>query len=146
MGARGTILAVSISELKGTRKRPIPIGILKEGHGLVGDAHAATERQISLLANESVDKIRGEGLVLYPGDFGENLTICGLDLSSLPTGTRLRVGEKALLEVTQIGKECHAECEIKAQTGKCVMPTEGIFAKVVVGGEVKAGDNIEVID
>ncbi len=146
MGARGKILAVSISETKGTRKRPIPVGVLKEGHGLVGDAHASTERQVSLLADESVDSVREEGLVLYPGDFGENLTVCGLELHPFPTGTRLRVGATVVLEVTQIGKECHEECEIKAQTGRCVMPTEGIFARVVVGGEVKAGDDIEVVD
>ena len=146
MGARGKILAFSTSETKGTRKRPVPVGVLKEGHGLVGDAHASTERQVSLLADESVDSVRDEGLVLYPGDFGENLTVCGLELHSLPTGTRLRVGATAMLEVTQIGKECHEDCDIKAQTGRCVMPTEGIFGKVVVGGEVKAGDDIEVME
>ena len=145
MGTTGRLLAVSISEKTGTRKRPVPIGVLREGHGLVGDAHAGTHRQVSLLADESVDTMRAEGMELRPGDFAENLTVCGLRLHSLSIGTRLRVGATAVLEVTQIGKECHEECEIRAQTGRCVMPTDGVFASVVAGGEVKSGDVVEVL-
>jgi MOSC domain-containing protein YiiM len=145
MEAKQRLLAVSISEKKGTRKKPITVGVLREEYGLVGDAHAGTGRQVSLLANESVDTMRAEGLELHPGDFGENLTVSGLEVHRLPIGARLRVGSAAVLEVTEIGKECHEECEIRAQTGRCVMPTEGVFARVVVGGEVRAGDEVEVI-
>jgi MOSC domain-containing protein YiiM len=145
MEAKCRLLAVSISEKKGTRKKPIPVGVLREDYGLVGDAHAGTGRQVSLLANESVDTMRAEGLELHPGDFGENLTVCGIEVHRLPIGARLRVGNAAVLEVTEIGKECHEECEIKAQTGRCVMPTEGVFARVVVAGEVSAGDEVEVL-
>jgi MOSC domain-containing protein YiiM len=142
---KGRLLAVSISEKKGTRKRPIPVGVLREDHGLVGDAHAGTGRQVSLLANESVDTMRAEGLELHPGDFGENLTVVGIEVHRLPIGARLRVGSSAMLAVTEIGKECHEECEIRAQAGRCVMPTEGIFARVVAGGEVRAGDEVLVL-
>jgi MOSC domain-containing protein YiiM len=145
MEAKRRLLAVSISEKKGTRKKPIPVGVLREDYGLVGDAHAGSGRQVSLLANESVDTMRAEGLELHPGDFGENLTVCGIEVHRLPIGARLRVGSAAVLEVTEIGKECHEECEIKAQTGRCVMPTEGVFARVVVAGEVSAGDEVEVL-
>lgn len=143
-GAKGLLLAVSISERKGTRKRPVAVGVLREGHGLVGDAHAGSGRQVSLLANESVDTMRAAGMELHPGDFGENLTVLGIEVHRLPIGARLRVGDSAVLEVSEIGKECHEECEIRAQTGRCVMPTEGVFARVVVGGEVRAGDRVEV--
>jgi len=146
MGARGRLLAVCISERKGTRKRPVAAGVLRQGHGLAGDAHAGTDRQVSLLADESVDTMRAEGLELQPGDFGENLTVVGIEVHRLPIGARLRVGRAVMLEVTEIGKECHEECEIKAQTGRCVMPTEGVFARVVVGGEVRAGDQVEVVE
>jgi MOSC domain-containing protein YiiM len=143
--AEGRLLAVSISEKKGTRKKPIAVGVLREGHGLIGDAHAGSGRQVSLLANESIDTMRAEGMELHPGDFAENLTVVGVELHTLPVGARLRVGTAAVLEVTQIGKECHEDCEIRAQTGRCVMPTEGVFARVVAGGEVKAGDPVELL-
>jgi MOSC domain-containing protein YiiM len=143
---RGRLLAVSISEKKGRRKRPVPVGVLREGYGLVGDAHAGTGRQVSLLANESVDTMRAEGLELHPGDFGENLTVLGIEVHRLPIGALVRVGSSATLAVTEIGKECHEECEIRAQTGRCVMPTEGVFARVVVGGEVRPGDEVEVVE
>jgi MOSC domain-containing protein YiiM len=119
---------------------------LKEGHGLVGDAHAGTERQVSLLAEESIAKMRAQGLAVGPGDFAENLTTSGLELHSLRVGTRLRLGDTALLAIVQIGKKCHSECDIKRSAGICVMPTEGVFATVLAGGEVRAGDEIEVLD
>jgi MOSC domain-containing protein YiiM len=146
MGAKGKLVAVCISERSGTRKRPIPVGELKEDFGLVGDSHAGSGRQVSLLADESVDTMRAEGLELAPGDFAENLTTAGLDLAGLPVGTRLRVGEEARLEITQIGKECHTDCEIMRLAGRCVMPTEGVFARVITGGRVRSGDEIEVVD
>ena len=119
-------------------------GVLKENHGLLGDAHAdcCTHRQVSLLAIESINKMRSLGFDIGPGDFAENLTSQGIDLVSLPIGTRLSIGKEAILEVTQIGKECHTGCAIYRQIGKCVMPKEGVFAKVIRGGLVKDGDQI----
>ena len=136
------VIAVCISERKGIRKHEIPSIRVQCGHGIVGDAHAGNwHRQISLLAEESVDKMRALGLTLQPGDFAENILTRGLELKSLPIGTRLRVGE-TLLEVTQIGKKCHNDCEIKKLTGSCVMPTEGIFAIVLQKGELFPGDTV----
>lgn len=136
------VIAVCISERKGTRKHEVPSIRVQCGHGIVGDAHAGNwHRQISLLAEESVDKMRALGLTLQPGDFAENILTRGLELKSLPIGTRLRVGE-TLLEVTQIGKKCHNDCEIKKLTGSCVMPTEGIFAIVLQEGEIFPGDTV----
>jgi len=140
------IIAVCRSDKKGTRKEDVREGLLKDDFGLVGDAHAdcCTHRQVSLLAVESIDKMRALGLELKPGDFAENLTTEGLDLLSLPVGTRVLVGKEVVLEVTQIGKECHTRCAIYQQVGKCIMPEEGVFAKVIRGGPVKAGDPIGV--
>ena len=139
------VLAVCVSERKGEKKRPVEEIRLKAGHGATGDAHAGPgRRQVSLLANESVDKLRAQGLTLHAGDFAENILTGGVALRALPVGTRLRVGD-ALLEVTQIGKECHSGCEIKKKVGMCVMPAEGVFAAVLEDGRVKAGDGIEVI-
>ena len=136
------VIAVCISERKGIRKHEVPSMRVQCGHGIVGDAHAGNwHRQISLLAEESVDKMRALGLTLQPGDFAENILTRGLELKSLPIGTRLRVGE-TLLEVTQIGKKCHNDCEIKKLTGSCVMPTEGIFAIVLQEGEIFPGDTV----
>lgn len=138
------VIAVCISERKGIRKHEVPSIRVQCGHGIVGDAHAGNwHRQISLLAEESVDKMRALGLTLQPGDFAENILTRGLELKSLPIGTRLRVGE-TLLEVTQIGKKCHNDCEIKKLTGSCVMPTEGIFAIVLQEGEIFPGDTVTV--
>ena len=115
-------------------------------HGLKDDAHVGSWiRQISLLAKESVDKIREKGLDVQYGDFAENLTTEGIDLPALPIGTRLKVGIEVLLEVTQIGKVCHERCNIFYAVGDCVMPREGIFAKVLIGGEIKIGDGIEIV-
>ena len=139
------VLAVCTSARKGEKKRPVAAIECKIDHGIVGDAHAGSwHRQISLLANESVDKMRQKGLTLEAGDFAENILTEGLTLRTLPVGTRLRVGETEL-EITQIGKECHSDCEIKKKVGVCVMPAEGVFAVVKREGTVKAGDEIEVL-
>lgn len=139
------VLAVCVSGRKGEKKRPVEEIRLKINHGVIGDAHAGPgRRQVSLLANESVDKLREQGLTLRAGDFAENVLTGGVALRTLPVGTRLRVGD-ALLEITQIGKECHNGCEIKKKTGVCVMPAEGVFAVVLEEGAVRAGDEIEVI-
>ncbi len=141
----GSVVAVNISLKKGEQKTPVPTVELRENHGIVGDAHAGDwHRQVSLLAEESIDKMRRLGLDVDPGAFAENITTRGLDLVALPIGTRLRVGE-ALLEVTQIGKECHNRCAIFYQAGDCVMPKEGIFARVLRGGTVTAGTVVEVL-
>ena len=121
--------------------------MLRENYGLVDDAHAdsGTHRQVSLLAMESIAKMQRLGLDVGYGDFAENITSEGIDLVSLPPGTRLLVGEETILEVTQIGKECHTRCAIYRQVGQCVMPEEGVFARVIQGGVVKAGDTISVV-
>jgi MOSC domain-containing protein YiiM len=139
------VLAVCISEEKGERKKPVEAVELRVGHGIVGDAHAGDwHRQVSLLAQESIDKMRALGLDVNAGDFAENITTVGINLLSLPIGSRLQIGE-ALLEVTQIGKECHTRCAIFYQAGDCVMPKEGIFVKVIVGGAVRPGDAIRTL-
>jgi len=121
--------------------------LLIENHGFKDDAHAGDwHRQVSLLAIESIEKIRAKGLDVGPGDFAENITTRGIDLVNLPIGTRLKVGEEVLMEVTQIGKECHTRCAIYYQAGDCVMPREGIFTKVLKGGRVRKSDPIVVID
>ncbi|MRR37688.1 MOSC domain-containing protein [bacterium] len=143
----GTVIAVCVSQRKGEQKHNVDHAVLRAGHGIEGDAHAGDwHRQVSLLADESVDTMRGRGVELAPGDFAENLTIKGIDLKSLAIGQRLKVGTSVVLEVTQIGKECHNDCAIKRQVGDCVMPREGVFARVVAGGEVKAGDDITIIE
>ena len=141
------VTAVNISREKGVRKESVPYIDLKLRHGIVGDAHAGDwHRQISLLADESVDTMRKAcPIELDAGIFAENINTRGITLKTLPVGTRLRVGETEL-EVTQIGKQCHNDCAIKKATGKCVMPTEGIFAIVVKEGRVRAGDAIEVLE
>lgn len=140
------VTAVNISERKGTRKHQVPYIDLKLHHGIKGDAHAGDwHRQISLLAEESVDTMRDIcPIELDAGVFAENINTRGVALKTLPVGTHLRIGE-AELEVTQIGKQCHNDCEIKRTAGKCVMPTEGIFAIVIREGRVQAGDEIEVL-
>jgi MOSC domain-containing protein YiiM len=140
------IVAVCTSKKKGERKTDVGQAELQEGFGLVGDAHGGDwHRQVSLLAIESIDKMRAAGLDVGPGDFAENLTTQGVNLYTLPIGTRLRVGDSVLLEMTQIGKECHDRCAIYHQAGDCVMPREGVFATVVNGGPVKTGDNLEIL-
>ena len=142
-----SLLAVCSSQEKGTKKEVVATSFLKEDYGLVGDAHAdcCTHRQVSLLAIESITKMRDLGFSVSPGDFAENLTTDGINLVSLPVGTRLSVGSRIVLEITQIGKECHTGCAIFRQVGKCIMPKEGVFAKVIRGGLAKAGDTIKVL-
>lgn len=139
------VLAVCISTRKGEKKHPVEAIELRLDHGIVGDAHAGNwHRQVSLLANESVNTMREKGVTLAAGDFAENILTEGVVLRTLPVGTRLRVGETEL-EITQIGKECHSDCEIRRKVGVCVMPTEGVFAVVRKEGTVRAGDEIEVL-
>ena len=137
-----SVVAVCKSKKKGTKKEAVAEGFLKEDCGLIGDAHAdcLTNRQVSLLAIESINKMRSLGFDLSPGDFAENITTEGIDLVSLPIGTKLLIGDEIVLEITQIGKECHTACAIRRQVGKCIMPEEGVFARVVQGGLVKPGD------
>ena len=145
MGSKGKIIAVCTSQRKGIRKRDVGSAELRPDWGIVGDAHAADwHRQVSLLAWESIEKMRAMGLNVNAGSFAENITTRGLSLVDLPVGSRLRLGE-ALVEVTQIGKECHDRCAIYYQAGDCVMPREGIFVRVHEGGTVQVGDPIEVI-
>jgi len=142
---RAEIVAVCTSVAKGERKKNVGRGTLEKGFGVVGDAHGGDwHRQVSLLAIESIEKMRAAGLDVGPGDFAENLTTQGVDLYNLPIGTKLQVGAEALLEITQIGKECHDRCAIYHQAGDCVMPREGVFAIVVKGGDIKTGDPVIV--
>lgn len=142
---KGKILAVCTSAHKGERKKNVGSARLIQGMGLEKDAHAGfAHRQVSLLAIESIKKMRSKGLDVGPGDFAENITTENLELTSLPIGTHLKIGE-TLLEVSQIGKECHTRCAIYYQAGDCVMPKEGIFAVVLSGGVISVGDDIEVI-
>ena len=141
------VLAVCKSEKKGTVKTPVEKGYLKENYGLKGDSHAGKwHRQLSLLDKSSIDKMRGKGFELKFGDFAENITTEGLNnLYELPLGTRFKINDEIIIELTQIGKKCHHDCEILEAIGDCVMPREGIFARVISGGEVKAGDKIEIL-
>jgi MOSC domain-containing protein YiiM len=143
----GRIVAVSVSLKKGVKKTNILSGSLIENYGLENDAHAGDwHRQVSLLAMESIAKIREKGLDVSPGDFAENITTEGLRLWELPVGTRMKLGAEALVEVTQIGKECHDRCAIYHQVGDCVMPREGIFVKVLKGGLIRPTDAIQILN
>jgi MOSC domain-containing protein YiiM len=140
----GHIMAISVSHRKGVKKENISQALLVPDHGLEGDAHAGSGRQVSLLAQESIDKMIALGAAVGPGDFAENLTVAGLAVIDLPIGAVLKVGAEALLQITQIGKACHKGCAIREQVGDCVMPREGVFARVLKGGVVKPGDTVEV--
>lgn len=141
----GKVIAVCTSEKKGEKKKPVPSVTLVPEHGVDGDAHAGPwHRQVSLLAVESIAKMKAKGLSVGPGDFAENITVEGIALVHLRVGDRLRSGE-ALLEITQIGKECHDRCAIYYQAGDCVMPKEGVFARVLHGGTLRAGDPVEKV-
>ena len=140
----GTVVAVNTNPAKGEGKKPKKKAVLRVGHGVEGDAHAGKwHRQVSLLAQESIDKMVAQGLEVGPGDFAENITTQGLDVASLPLHTTIELGE-ALVEVTQIGKECHSRCKVYEQAGDCVMPREGIFARVLREGQVAPGDFVRV--
>ncbi|MDO9514712.1 MAG: MOSC domain-containing protein [Syntrophales bacterium] len=141
----GKILSINIGQEVGSKKRPVDRCRMVANFGIEDDAHAGAEiRQVSLLAEESVEKIRHKGLTVTFGDFAENLTTEGIDLLSLPIGTKLRIGANVLIEITQIGKVCHNRCRIFFEVGDCVMPREGIFARVLSGGASAAGDPIAV--
>jgi MOSC domain-containing protein YiiM len=144
--SQSIVVSVNISEEKGTRKHPLQGPVTITMLGMQSDAHAGDwHRQLSLLAQESIDKMQGRGLVLQPGDFAENITTQGMDLLTLPVGTRLRIGTAVTMEVTQIGKECHLGCEIRKLVGDCAMPRQGIFTRVITSGTIQAGDIITVI-
>ena len=146
MAKRGRIVAVCLSPKKGTSKSPVPCGHLRADFGLEGDAHAGTPgRQVSLLCLVSIDKMRAKGIELAPGDFAENLTVEGCAAGDFAPGIRIALQQGPLLEVTQIGKQCHSGCAIRKLVGDCVMPREGVFARVVKGGDVSPGDSFEVI-
>jgi MOSC domain-containing protein YiiM len=142
----GRVVSINISDKKGVKKKSVDEATLTENFGIKGDAHASEKwhRQISLLALESIEKMKSKGLKVRPGDFAENITTYGIDLLNLPVGTKLTIGKDVELEVSQIGKVCHTRCAIYRQAGDCVMPKEGIFAKVLKGGIVRKGDTIKV--
>lgn len=140
------VLSLNVSEKKGVRKKPVEEVMLRTEYGIEGDAHASSEwhRQVSILAQESIKKMQDLGLKVKAGDFAENITTEGIDVVSLPLGTRLKIGSEVEVEISQIGKECHTRCAIYYQAGDCVMPKEGIFIRVLNGGKIRVGDPIEV--
>ncbi len=141
----GKVRALCISEKKGTAKQMIDKVELVANHGLANDAHAGNwHRQVSLLAVEKIDAFNAQGGQVQFGDFGENIVVEGYALNELPVGQRLQIGD-TLLEVSQIGKECHTRCAIFYRVGQCIMPTNGIFAVVLVGGEIKVGDSVTLV-
>ncbi len=142
---KARVKAVCISKEKGVKKQIVNIATLKENFGIVGDVHAGSLRQVSLLAEESIEKMRDKGLGINFGDFAENIVTSGIDLKNLGLATKIKIGENAILEITQIGKVCVSRCAIYYKTGDCIMPKEGIFAKVLKGGIIKVGDRLEVI-
>ncbi|MCR4320105.1 MAG: MOSC domain-containing protein [Candidatus Brocadiaceae bacterium] len=143
----GKVVAVCISEKKGIQKRDVGARKLIEHFGMEGDAHAGKwHRQVSLLARESADIMRGKGLNIKDGDFGENIVTEGIELKSLPIGTVLKIGDGIFIRVTQIGKQCHDRCAIYYKAGDCIMPREGIFAEILTGGTIKVGDEIAILE
>jgi MOSC domain-containing protein YiiM len=143
---KGRIKAISVSGQKGTPKQNVPQAELRTDHGIVGDAHAGSgPRQISLLAAESITRLHEKGLKIVPGDFAENITTEELDLRVLKVGTKLKIGAAVELEITQLGKTCHGRCAVYYRLGDCIMPKEGVFARVTGGGPIQVGDSIEVV-
>lgn len=141
----GIVRGICISAARGTKKTPVAQAMLVEDWGIEGDAHAGKwHRQVSLLSLERIREFQARGVPVEPGDFGENLIVEGYDLKRFPVGTRLRTRGGCLLEVTQIGKECHSHCQIFRAVGDCIMPREGIFARVIRGGLLRSGDTIEL--
>lgn len=144
---KGRINAISVSKEKGTQKVNVSEAELKTDFGIIGDAHAgSTHRQVSLLAVESIEEMVAKGAKVSPGNFAENITTEGIDLLLLEVGSKLKLGESTELEITQFGKQCHSRCEIFKQVGDCIMPREGIFAKVIKPGRINVGDAIEVLN
>ena len=144
---KGTVKAISVSKEKGTQKVNVPKAELKVDFGIIGDAHSGNwHRQVSLLAVESIKKMAAKGAKVSPGSFAENITTEGVDLTALKIGSRVKVGKAVELEITQFGKQCHSRCEIFEQVGDCIMPREGVFAKVTEAGSINVGDIIEVVD
>ena len=141
----GRVLAVCVSDQKGTQKKNVGFARFLEGWGIEGDAHAGKwHRQVSLLSHDRVEEFRARGAVVNHGAFGENLVVEGLDFRTLPIGTRFRCGE-VVLELTQVGKECHSHCEIYKVVGDCIMPREGVFARVLHGGTISVGDELTIV-
>jgi len=137
------IVSIALSKKKGTRKTQVDSAVLKEEHGLVGDGHAgAWERQISFLAVERIEDCKTRGLNVTFGDFAENIATEGIDWKRVPLGSRFRLGDGAVVEITKIGKACHKKCAIYYQAGDCIMPREGVFARVLEGGTIRCGDPI----
>lgn len=145
MSAR--VVAVCVSYEKGEAKRDVGMARFVDDFGIEGDAHAGKwHRQVSLLASESIDEMRAKGLELEHGAFGENLVVQGIELDGIPVGTLLEIGDGVKLQVTQLGKKCHDHCAIYEQVGYCIMPTQGVFARVMSGGDVKVGDSIKRLE
>jgi MOSC domain-containing protein YiiM len=141
------IVSIAISTKKGTRKTPVEEAFLTKDYGLHGDAHAGKwHRQVSFLAAESIEQARRQGLDVTFGDFAENIATTGVDWKTLPVGTRVRLGATVLVEITQIGKECHNKCAIYYKAGDCIMPREGVFARVLEEGTIRCGDEIQIGD
>jgi MOSC domain-containing protein YiiM len=141
------IVSIAVSKKKGTPKTPVEEAFLSRDHGLEGDAHAGPwHRQVSLLASESIEQAKAQGLDVGFGDFAENIATVGVDWKTLPIGTRARLGEKVVIEITQIGKECHNRCAIYYKAGDCIMPREGVFARVIAEGRIKIGDLVRIIE
>lgn len=145
MRMEGKVRAVCISEKKGTRKREVSSAVLVTDSGIRGDAHAGSwPRQVSLLASEDAERMKQVLPELKPGDFAENILTQGVDLDCVEVGDIIRLGKDIILEVTQIGKECHTACEIRNKTGKCIMPSRGVFARVIQGGSLRKGDPVRI--
>ncbi len=143
---KGRIKAISVSKERGTQKTNVPRAELKADFGIIGDAHSGDwHRQVSLLELESINEMVAKGAKVAPGNFAENITTEGIDLRALKVGSKLKLGSDVELEITQTGKKCHSRCEIFKQIGDCIMPREGVFAKVVKAGAINVGDHIEVI-
>lgn len=141
------IISIAVSKKKGTRKKIVDEALLIQDHGIEGDAHAGPwHRQVSLLAAESIEEVRNQGLDVTFGDFAENIATSGIEWQKIPVGTQIQLGDSALVEVTQIGKECHTRCAIYYLAGDCIMPKEGIFARVLKGGKIRPGDVIRLED
>ncbi len=140
------IVSIAVSKKKGTRKVPVTEANILPDHGLEGDAHSGPwHRQVSFLSSESIEETKKQGLDVTFGDFAENIATEGVDWKTLPIGTRVKLGASVLVEITQIGKECHNKCAIYYKAGDCIMPREGVFARVLEGGKVRRGDEIEIL-